>query len=800
MILQPVSSCSGSRFFVERPLNRQSRRRGVGGLLAIAAMLCLSTVAMTANAADAPAKADGAPVVANEDRAEEAVANGAAADDVVNHAQAAPRVGKLIRVDLPITAKTVDRVKRFADRAIEAAEADGKRPVLIFEFYVAPDQEENARHSEFADAYKLAKFLSSRRLQSVQTTVAYVPRMLPGHAVLVAMACDQIMMPADAEFGPVGVEPASIDNTTRIAYPEIADARKTLPSQVALWLLDPSHPVLKVETEMSREFVTPEQLEVLRQQRTIKSEKPLRDLVEGSPGQFTGREARSLGFVDYLPATPEDVAKALDLPARVMKEDPLLTGEVRAAQIQVKGPITAETIRRAQHSLETLGDVNFVCVWIDSPGGSATDSIELAKSLASLSQRGIRTAAYIPAEARADAALIALACDDIVLGTDATLGGSGDSVFSEEEILYTREIIMADAGPWKARPRSLMIAMIDPKFEVFRGTRLGRETFLSGEEFDERNRDQVGAQRWKKGMPVTQPGIPLKTVGHEAVTFGLADETADSFNAFKRLFHLENNPTLIEPSWADYVVETLASPGVSAILLTIAFIALYAELHSPGIGIGGFTATVCFLLFFWSHYLGGTAGWLEVVLFAAGIICLFLEFLVLPGFGVFGFGGGVLVLVSLVLASQTFVLPQNAYQFDQLQRSLVTIAGTGLFVVIGAVVLQRWLPRAPLINRMMLMPPEGAEAEAISRRETTAFREELVGTSGTTTTQLTPGGKARLGSDLVDVISGGEVIPKETSIEVVEVRGNRVIVRAIDDDMGKDTVMMNTNVNGTAKA
>ena len=34
----------------------------------------------------------------------------------------------------------------------------------------------------------------------------------------------------------------------------------------------------------------------------------------------------------------------------------------------------------------------------------------------------------------------------------------------------------------------------------------------------------------------------------------------------------------------------------------------------PGSGIGGFIGTVCFLLFFWSHYLPSTAGWLEIIL------------------------------------------------------------------------------------------------------------------------------------------------------------------------------------------
>ena len=35
---------------------------------------------------------------------------------------------------------------------------------------------------------------------------------------------------------------------------------------------------------------------------------------------------------------------------------------------------------------------------------------------------------------------------------------------------------------------------------------------------------------------------------------------------------------------------------------------------------GHVTAAICFLLYFWSSYLGGTAGWLEVMLFVTGVI------------------------------------------------------------------------------------------------------------------------------------------------------------------------------------
>ena len=81
---------------------------------------------------------------------------------------------------------------------------------------------------------------------------------------------------------------------------------------------------------------------------------------------------------------------------------------------------------------------------------------------------------------------------------------------------------------------------------------------------------------------------------------------------------------------------------------------------------------------------------------------------------------------------------------------------------------------------MMLEPPVGEEAESIRRREALANFDDLVGRQGTTTTQLTPGGKARIGDMLVNVIADGEVIDRGAKIEVVKVQGNRVIVKEVE--------------------
>jgi membrane-bound ClpP family serine protease len=175
--------------------------------------------------------------------------------------------------------------------------------------------------------------------------------------------------------------------------------------------------------------------------------------------------------------------------------------------------------------------------------------------------------------------------------------------------------------------------------------------------------------------------------------------------------------------------------------------------------------------------LHGTAGWLEVLLFLAGVGCLLLEIFVLPGLAIFGLGGGLMIIFSLVLASQTFLIPKNDYQWDQMRTTLMTISGAVLGAAAAAIVFRRYLPKTPGINRMLLHPPSGEERETIATREALVNFSDLVGQIGVATTPLMPSGKARFGGRLIDVIAGGEAIDRGTQVEVVEVRGNHVLVQ-----------------------
>jgi membrane-bound serine protease (ClpP class) len=169
------------------------------------------------------------------------------------------------------------------------------------------------------------------------------------------------------------------------------------------------------------------------------------------------------------------------------------------------------------------------------------------------------------------------------------------------------------------------------------------------------------------------------------------------------------------------------------------------------------------------------------LLFLGGIACIAMEIFVLPGFGVFGIGGAMMMIASIILASQTFVIPQNAYQLQQLPRSLFTLIAAGFGGITALGVMSRYMGQTPLLRHLLLAPPADESREELDRRESIVDFSHLLHKPGVALTRLSPTGKARFGEEILDVISDGELIPAEARVHVTEVLGNRVVVRPVDD-------------------
>jgi hypothetical protein len=354
--------------------------------------------------------------------------------------------------------------------------------------------------------------------------------------------------------------------------------------------------------------------------------------------------------------------------------------------------------------------------------------------------------------------------------SDAVLGGEGAAMLSDRQAQAVAVAWREGVASRRGRTWSLPVALAVPGISVERAMQAatGRIEYFSNEELAARD----DRETWQVGGRV---GVgPIRLTGQTAEPLGLVSHLVDGFGGLRDVYGLTDDIPLAEPRWSDTLLDALASPSLAWLLLLIGGAGLYIELHTPGLGFGGFVAMVAFIIYFWSQYLNGTAGWLEVMLFAAGVFCIAAEIFVLPGFGVLGLGGGLLVIASLVLASQTFVVPANDYQIRQLQWSLLGVLGAAVGVGVVAAVARRWLPSTPVL-RHVLLPPPTANDQTLELEHL----DDLLGVEGMTTTRLAPAGKARLTGTIRDVIADGGLIEPGTPVRVVEVRGRRLLVRSL---------------------
>jgi len=216
------------------------------------------------------------------------------------------------------------------------------------------------------------------------------------------------------------------------------------------------------------------------------------------------------------------------------------------------------------------------------------------------------------------------------------------------------------------------------------------------------------------------------------------------------------------------------------------FLMLLVEVKTPGTGLPGILGCAFLALAMFHSYLVGLADVTEIIVFFLGLVAIGVEIFVLPGTIVFGITGFLCLMLALVLSRQSFVLPSNSVEEDILLSNLASLTLLFVLVLILGAVLWRVLPKVPVFNRMFLAPPVGGdEPESNSAPSGLGITRErlmaLVGRTGTAATVLRPTGTMEIDSDRVDVVTEGEFVAMGTSIRVLYVQGNRVVVAATGD-------------------
>ncbi len=420
---------------------------------------------------------------------------------------------------------------------------------------------------------------------------------------------------------------------------------------------------------------------------------------------------------------------------------------------------------------------------IDTYGGRLEPAFEISEYIADIPEE-TKTVAYIPKKAISAGALIAVSCNEIAMGPYAELGDCEPIIPSAEggyktvgekiqTVLRTKFRKFAEKNGY---PVKLAEAMVTSEVEVYyivtEDSPEGH--FVTARELKEMTEEETKKIKSKK--LIVEKGKLLTMHSGEAKEYGFAKYIVKGRDELLERYGVEEEriETLVV-NWSEDLVRFLDS--IAPILLGVGLVAIWLELKAPGVGLPGIIGVLCLATVFLSKYMVGLAEVPEMVIFAMGMMLLAVEVFVLPGFGLFGLAGVALMLVGLVLGFQDFLVPQTPYDYAELKTNLLQIFASMIGSIAAMAIMLRYLPGIPLFGRLVL----SASEEAALGYETVPVvsREDLIGKRGYALSTLRPAGRADFGGEVLDVVTQGEFIATNQTVEVVEIRGNRVVVKPV---------------------
>jgi membrane-bound serine protease (ClpP class) len=418
-------------------------------------------------------------------------------------------------------------------------------------------------------------------------------------------------------------------------------------------------------------------------------------------------------------------------------------------------------------------------------------------------QNDLHVIAYIQDKAISAGAMIAVACDEIVMGPDATLGDCAPILFDEKGLeslppaeRAKQESPIVDEFLDSARRNGydplLLESMVKVQVVVYyMQDDEGHKRFV-----DEDDYKKLTADGWKPvpGLPVPIDGPDTLLTVHtdEALKLGLARGEASSA---RELAGQRGYTVLAEltPTVGDDIISFLGSPWVRSILVLIFIQALIVGFSAPGHGAAEAIAVVSLGLLVGVPLLTGYAQWWDVLLIFGGLALVAFEIFVFPGHMVSAIVGFIMVLggILLTFVGNAWSMPgswQMPATWMDLTHGLYAVAG-GLFCsILLSFWLRRYLPKLPYFNRLILTATSGGQAANSAQTNIPgpavaepADRWPFVGTVGRAVSDLKPGGSAQFpyadDTRTTAVISESGYITAGTKIVVREVSGSRVVVR-----------------------
>ena len=263
-------------------------------------------------------------------------------------------------------------------------------------------------------------------------------------------------------------------------------------------------------------------------------------------------------------------------------------------------------------------DADIVILEMDTYGGAVNDADDIRTRMLEFDKP---VWVFINKDAASAGALISIACDSIYMTPGASIGAATVVVATGEAApdkyqSYMRSIMRSTAEATGRDPQ-IAEAMVDQTIEI---------------------------------DSITEAGKVLTFSTSEAIKHNFCEAEVKSVEEILERNGIEKYEIKkFELSRSERIIRIFLNPFVSGILILVIIGGIYFELQTPGVGFPIAASIIAAIFYFVPYYLNGLAANWEIIVFFVGVILLLVEVFVIPGFGVAGIGGILLMVGALIL-------------------------------------------------------------------------------------------------------------------------------------------------------
>jgi len=271
----------------------------------------------------------------------------------------------------------------------------------------------------------------------------------------------------------------------------------------------------------------------------------------------------------------------------------------------------------------------------------------------------------------------------------------------------------------------------------------------------------------------------LTFTADEAMEWGYCEGKCESVAQLLEMVGIKDYVIVeYKPTPMDKMIGFLTHPVVSGILIMMIIGGIYFELQTPGVGFPLVVALLGAILFFAPHYLEGLAEHYELIIFIIGIVLIIIEIFAIPGFGIVGISGIVLVVLGLTLGmiDNNIFRDVRPFAWVELLKPLVVVSVALFSGLILSIALSRKLLTSPTFPGLSLSAKlsEDEGYIGIDRRQ-----KEMIGKIGRALTVLRPSGKVVIDDEIFDAVSEDGFIGKGEEVKVIKDEAGQIYVMRI---------------------